>query len=330
MLVAFCPKCKSRATLTSVRTKETVDVRGEAIDVEVEFLKCANCNEEFSNFDGPDETSEAFRKYRASHNMLQPEEIKAFRKSYDLTQGELAKLLGVSIATISRYENGGLQEKSHDNLLKMAMEPKGFLRLLNENRDVLSDRKRDSVIEKANHVLDASDNDPEEFASRLFNYEPDEYSGFREFNLERFEAATLYLCEGGEPKTKLNKLLYYVDMKCYKDNASPLTGSRYIHLDHGPVPNNYELLLGVMVSKGKLTTKEMTAGEIVYDEYLPLEKPNMKLFTATEQKILKAVRSHFEKFSATRIREYSHKEEAYLRTKHKEPISYSFAKTLSL
>jgi putative zinc finger/helix-turn-helix YgiT family protein len=330
MQIAYCPKCKSRESVETLRSKETIEIRGKTIEVDAEYFKCTNCKEEFSSFDGHDEVAEGFRKYRTMYNMLQPEEIKSFRKSYDLTQGELAKLLGFSVATISRYENGGLQEKSHDNLLKMAMEPKGFIRLINENRKALTEQKRHQLLEKINHTSEISDLDPEEFTSRLFSHPPDEYSGFREFNLERFEAATLFLCEGGEPKTKLNKLLYYVDMKCYKDNASPLTGAQYIHLDHGPVPNNYDFLFGVMISTGKLTTREVILGEIVYDEYLPIEKANLRLFSPTEQKILKFVRNHFEKFSATKIREYSHKEEAYLKTRNKEPISYAFAKSLSL
>ena len=330
MQISFCPKCKSRTSLETIKLKEKVDVRRQSIEVDVEYLKCKNCKEEFSEFDGHDEVAEAFRKYRSLHNMLQPEEIKAFRKSYDLNQGELAKLLGVSIATISRYENGSLQDKAHDNLLKMAMDRDGFIRLLNDNINVFDEQRRQQLLGKATLSFNESPTDPEEFASRLFNYAPDEYSGFREFDLERFEATVLYLCGDGEPKTKLNKLLFYSDMKCYKDNASPITGAKYIHLDHGPVPNNYEFLLGVMVSKGKLNTKEVAAGDIVYDLYVPAQKPNLNIFTPTERKILVYVKTYFQDFTARKIRDYSHNEKAYIQTKNKQPISYSFAKILSI
>lgn len=172
--------------------------------------------------------------------------------------------------------------------------------------------------------------DPKEFVSHFLMHDANEYSGFREFDFERFETATMYFCEKGVPKTKLNKLLYYCDMKSYKDNAISITGAKYIHLDHGPVPDNYEMLLGVMASKGKLLTREFTAGEIVYDKYFPAQKIDLSVFTPNERKILEFVRDYFEKFSATRIRDFSHKEEAYQKTEDKEPISYSFAKTLSI
>ena len=83
----------------------------------------------------------AFIKYRNNHGMIQPNEIKEIRKKYGLTQQELSKLLGFGKITLSRYENGSLQNKSHDNSLQLIKIPENLLLLVNKNKNLFSNEK---------------------------------------------------------------------------------------------------------------------------------------------------------------------------------------------
>jgi len=62
------------------------------------------------------------------------------------TQHELSTLLGWEEATLNRYENGSLQEDSHDRLLKFAMEH--FLQLITNKPGAIAPEKRAILIER--------------------------------------------------------------------------------------------------------------------------------------------------------------------------------------
>ena len=139
----ICPFCEAECDIELVKTREPIKVRGEAIDVEVHYLKCAVCANTFENpCSEHDPLDLAYREYRKRHSMTQPDEIREFRKRYDLTQGELSKILGWDIATLNRYENGALQDDAHEKTLRLAMQPENFMRLmektLKERKDAVS------------------------------------------------------------------------------------------------------------------------------------------------------------------------------------------------
>jgi len=60
----ICPNCEKETELELVSELETVDVRGEAIEVEVEYFHCTECGVEFENTRGPDALAAAYRAYR--------------------------------------------------------------------------------------------------------------------------------------------------------------------------------------------------------------------------------------------------------------------------
>ena len=134
----ICAICENISEINIVKQKETVEVRGEKIEVEVEYLKCSNCREEFENSKiDSDPVNKAYRKYREEHNMTQPEEIKKLREKYGLTQNELRKLLGWGAVTLSRYENGALQDDTHQNDLWALENPQFVLELIDKRPGAL-------------------------------------------------------------------------------------------------------------------------------------------------------------------------------------------------
>jgi len=135
-----------------------IEVKGETFKVQEHYYKCLKCGEEFTNpHDPSDPLDQAYREYRKKHGLLQPEEIKGFRTLYGLTQKELASLLGWGDVTISRYENGALQEIGHDKFLRLAMDPRNLLELLRRSPESISNQmKRRKIINQLNTEIQSS------------------------------------------------------------------------------------------------------------------------------------------------------------------------------
>ena len=60
--------------------------------------------------------------------MLQPEDIREFRRRQGLSQKELSDPLGWGAVTLSRYENDALQSEAHERALRLAMQPRNARR----------------------------------------------------------------------------------------------------------------------------------------------------------------------------------------------------------
>ena len=117
----FCPACRDLREVELVRGKTTVSVRGEAFEVDEEYYRCTTCAAEFDSFEiESDPLEQAYDLYRRAHDMVMPAEILEIRRGLNLTQKQLAELLGFGSSTLSRYENGALADPAHDLLLKVA------------------------------------------------------------------------------------------------------------------------------------------------------------------------------------------------------------------
>lgn len=119
----ICPYCEKEAELKLIRSEEEIKVRREPIKVHVEYYKCKVCGKEFDDPRSEDDPlDKAYREYRRRQGMMQPGEIRNLRKRYGLTQREMSNLLGWGGATLSRYENGALQDETHEKTLRLAID----------------------------------------------------------------------------------------------------------------------------------------------------------------------------------------------------------------
>ena len=80
-----------------------------------------------------DNLRKAYAKYRTRHGLLQPEEIKAIRESYGISQVAFARMVGEEDNAIARYENGSLQTKAANDRIMLARDHKNFLLLKQRN-----------------------------------------------------------------------------------------------------------------------------------------------------------------------------------------------------
>ena len=125
-----------------VEKNEIIEVRGKQIPVKYKERKCTKCGDFYSNVPEDDDPYDmAYRIYREKHNMTQPEDIKKLREKYGLTQAELGKLLDWGAVTLSRYENGALQDGSHQNNLLALEDPQFVLELINKRPKALPKQK---------------------------------------------------------------------------------------------------------------------------------------------------------------------------------------------
>jgi len=328
----ICPHCEKETKLELVRSVEEIKVRGEPIKVEMEYFKCKKCGEEFEDPRSDDDPlDKAYREYRRLHGMVQPEEIRTLRKKYGLTQGEMSNLLGWGGATLSRYENGALQDETHERALRLAMEPRNLLKLISATPGALSKERRERLVKELEAAEEAAYSFEKIYEERFGRYEPDEFCGYRKLDLAKLFNAIIFFCKGGVPKTKLNKLLFYADFKHFKEYSVSITGARYAHIPFGPAPDKYAYYFATLLEEGAIKAEEVAyTKEAVGEKFVSMKEPDLSLFSDSELKILASVKEYFKKFSAKKVTEFSHKEKGYTEVPHGRLISYAYADELTI
>ena len=327
-----CPVCNKSDKLGLVRGQQELSVRNEPIAVDMEYYKCAECGEEFLVPDLENDPLEmAYCVYRAKHGMLQPQEIRDFRHKYYLTQSELARLLGLGGATISRYETGKLQDETHDTLLRLVMDPEKLRGIVSNSVGVFSEVKKNRVLNALKESEEPKVNSLERFITLNFqDYDPDENSGFKKFDIDKFLNAVLYFCKGGVIKTKLNKLLFYADFKHFKEYTVSITGARYARIPFGPAPSEYDLYYPILLRQDAIDVEEIEYPHFTGEKYVAKKEPNLNIFSESELRILASIKEHFKDYNASEISKCSHQEKGYQDTQMGHNISYVYASSLTL
>lgn len=324
-----CPACEKTSGLEIITRQDVFEIKGEKITILVKLYHCKECGIELSNGkELGDPFKAAYNEYRKIHGMVQPEAIVNLRKKYDLTQKELSNLLGFGEITLSRYENGSLQDQAHDLILKFALNPANLLEMINQNADALPIEKRNKI----KNIIENESNFCQKIESVFNNQTEDIFNGFSKLQIYKLIEVIKLLCFNREIfKTKLMKLLFYSDFINFKEHSKSITGLKYAHLPYGPVPDKYELILGAImqVASGvSLEPKEVGKyeGEVVQ----VTDPPTTNFLSPEEIEIIKKIGKRYEYYSSKEISIKSHTESAYKLTESKELIPYSFAKDIDL
>ena len=325
----LCTNCEKEVEFAFIKKKQILNVRKEPVEIEVDYLVCPECHDEVISPDH-DPFTLAYRIYREKHGFLQPEQIKHYRETCKLSQAELAKLLNLGLATISRYENGALQDASHDMLLRLAEDPLTLLKLISKADGVFTKSRKEQLI-KSFTPIQEKPNCIETCMQTIDSCEPGVLNGFREFNLDKFYNSILFLSQDGPWKTKLNKLMFYADFKHFKAYSISVTGSKYAHVPFGPAPDMYDLYYSILKSRGEIRSEEVVfpsgdAGEKIWS----IKEPDLNIFSSSELNILSEIKLRFEQYSAGAITKVSHEEVGYKETKNGDMISYEFAKLIKI
>ena len=153
------------------------------------------------------------------------------------------------------------------------------------------------------------------------------FTGHRTFSLEKMAAMVSYFAERAENlyKTKLNKLLFYADFTNYYRLGKSISGSRYVHLPYGPVPDGYEETLETLNHYGVIDVTKENSADLVRSG----ESPAKSFLNAEEIETLDWILENYGRMSASQLTEISHREKAYSNTRAGEEIAYEYAKFLS-
>lgn len=143
----YCPSCEKECTTKVVEQNETLKVKGQDITLKVKVRICEKCGEEIIDKELDNESLKAFyEEYKKINNLLTTAEIKEIRNQWGLSQSQFALLLGMGEKTITRYENGNIQDETHDNLIRLARETESFRTLWDVRKDKLDRKTQNKVL----------------------------------------------------------------------------------------------------------------------------------------------------------------------------------------
>ena len=333
-MMEYCDACGKEVETKIITRQETFKVCGEDIIIDAQILVCAECGEELFCEELDSATLvNAYNEYRRKHKLLFPDEIKKIRHQYGLSQRSFAKLLNWGDKTICRYENGSVQDKAHNSLLVFLREPENMRTYLTENEIALDERQKTKLLDTVEKLeQDREYRAGRDFFELFFSRIPCEENGFKGFDYEKLCAMVLFFSHKSSEllKTKLMKLLNYSDMIFYKENGISMSGLKYAHLPYGPVPENFDMLLG------KMTADHIAHIEVFFDngyekhQVIPECDIPEGVLSEEEMDVLERIYVKFKDFGSVDISNYSHKEKGYRSTKKGEIISYSYAKDIQL
>jgi len=230
------------------------------------------------------------------------------RKAKGLSQEELAERIGLSRSSLTQIEKG------NRNLTVMELHKIATVFSLSLDEFLYAGNSGDEE-------LIPSENDAPETKLNIRISVP-------ELQLDKLKNVLLYILEhcAGKPnvgETVLNKLLYFCDFNYYELYEEHLTGMRYKKLPYGPVPQNIDRILNQMVDDKLLKRLNTEYHGFKQTRHIPLERADLKLFSATEKTVIDEVILKMGNWDATTISDYSHKDKPWRATADNDYISYN-------
>lgn len=328
----FCNECFNDENFEKIKSTITHEIKGEKFEESVEKFVCQKCGEEIIEDEDFDESLlNAFNDYRKKKKLLLPEEIESILETYGLSQRALSRLLGWGEVTINRYLNGALQDKAHDQMLFFIKQPDNMLELLKKNKENVSVKIYKKTKKKAEELLLKKSLTDNIIIKRLQAL-PDIYRGNKKFDIEKFYNIILFYSQNIPKlwKTKLLKLIFYAEFLNFKQNKVSIAGTPFIHWDHGPVPKRVYALLDVLIEDYNVI--ELQDVSEFYDGSIIINKKEFdsSIFSEEELTNLNFVLNKFKNYTSNQLCKLTHEEDAYIKTKHIEFISYNFANEINL
>jgi putative zinc finger/helix-turn-helix YgiT family protein len=211
--------------MTVKKPEKKLSFRGSRLSVPVEQFVCPECGEEA----GTVEQTAVIQKsiadtYRKSVGLLTGKEIVEGRKKLNLTQDDLAQKMSVGIASIKRWEGAGIQTKSMDQALRMALRGQDAGDSCTGNRSFSLPRIKLVFVELGKAL---------------------------EKRLLKKKDKMLFAA----------KYLWYADMIAHRETGQSMTGATYAALPLGPQLNNYRDLIEDIMKTDSSKAEPLTPEE---------------------------------------------------------------------
>lgn len=138
----FCPICGNEEKFYIKEENENIVVKGEPIETNSKITYCEKCNNKVWNPELEDANlKKAYDIYKAKNHLLTSSQIKEIRNQYNISQSTFSKILGVGEKTITRYENGTIQDAALNNLILLAGNANNFEKLFKNAKSKLSEEE---------------------------------------------------------------------------------------------------------------------------------------------------------------------------------------------
>lgn len=327
----FCPYCDKEHDVVIKQLDNNCLIKGEIINYKENAYFCDKTNEYFYDGKMDDENLLSARdEYRKKHNLLTSYEIKDIRNKYNLSQSDLALILGWGEITITRYETKEIQTDNYDNVLrKISNDPFILYNYFIVNMSNFSSKKQQKIMNKISSLISDKNQLNKLIENTLkIKYLPlkEEVIGHTSIELNKILAVIKELLNSNIRlyKTKVAKLLWYIDMKYYQIYNKSMTGLAYLHMTYGACPLGLDLLLD---------SKDIKINIQEEDDFIKYEITNVDTnYKLTDYEIdtINQVVEYFKDYSTKDIVEFMHKEKAYLKTQDNEFISYKYSSEINI
>lgn len=302
--------------------------RKESFPVVFHYYYCEDTEEQFEDehFSALN-YNQVVNQYRVRHHIPFPDQIKEIRLKYDLSATRMSDILGLGTNSWRNYEGGEVPSTAIATLIHTMANPETFMQHVQSCAE-LTDKERDRILNHIHKLKTGSCfcTDP----LCRFEVKPDIYTGFKAFDRIKTKHVILYFSELLKPyRTKLNKLLFYSDFVHFRDNAQSITGLVYKAIPYGPVPNNYDMLFGILSEQGIIDIDYIITQNGEFEKILPNPQYQFdaSLFSPTELEVMTYIADKFKDITASDIAEISHREAAWkdnIDGKKIIPFTYAF------
>ncbi len=237
--------------------------------------------------------------------------LRNMRKNRELTQGFLAKKLGISRPTYAQIENG-----ERDMSVKEAQKLAEVFELSLE--DFLAGKER--VAPRVRLAKKKKKKKKKEVRKDIRISVPQE-------EMHKFREVLLYILEriGARPnigEAVVCKLLYFIDFDYYEKFEKQVIGAKYIKNHFGPTPVAFPDIVAQMEKDGDLVQVVKKYFQHDQKKYLPRRKADLSVLSAQEKYLIDWEIERFKDFNAKKMCDYSHKDVPWIGAEDQKPIDY--------
>lgn len=327
----YCPFCDKEHNITIKETHSECLIKNEKIEYIEKNYYCEEYNEEFADGELVDQNIlNARDQYRIKHQLLTSNEIKEIRAKYKLSQADLSIILGWGEVTITRYETKEIQNENYDAVLRSIIDnPYKLYDYFMINKNKFTNDRQAKIAKKifnvAPNTLETNKYIEDSIIKKHFSVKEID-RGNQEIKFDRILSVIKTLIDRKIElyKTKLAKLLWYIDIINFKENKQSITGLAYYHMKYGACPLGLDLILDSKSIIVEETEENESTQYLIKDVIIDYKLSDQEL------KTIDTVVNKFNSFSSKDIVKYMHKEQAYIETKTNDFISFEYAKYVNL
>lgn len=330
----LCLCCMEIHDVKVVDVEQTTTFKGIPVKHVARYEYCDLADEYSSNEDMMTSNDIAMKDaYRKENHLLTSKEIAAIRRKYDISQKDLASILGWGEKTITRYEGHQVQDTAHDFVLrKIDEEPLCLFEFLRKRKDSIS---TELYGRYAQAIKVQSEKTKDQYLRKSIQAEylkyqnQPELQGNTSLNFDKVVDVICYFANAEQVqhlyKVKLMKLLWYADFLSFKRRNRGITGLVYQTLPMGAVP---------VAHKSIVELDGVHYEEVEFDQGVGMKfqsgDDSYKSLNEEELQILEEVAALFGHMTKKEIVDKMHAEKAYLETKEGQEICYVHAKWLNM